>query len=335
MIRGGRSKMNTAEQEALCRHYRLGRPERCQPAGGTRNDNCLLHTSRGAWFVRRRYDGYSAPARVAFDHRALQFLSASDVPVAAPLRSPGGDTFWMQGDRVWEVFPALAGRQLRDGDEADVRLLAEALTRLHRAAREFGERFDKLGPRGETDPAHLLSTVRTMRQRAPECAEALCRYDHWAAGAARDLDDDAFSALPHTLVHGDVQPANVLVDGGRVSFVDFDWCAWRPRVYDLAFAVLLCCSTRAAPVCGDDIWSISQPVRVQPELLRCFLAGCANAGWPVSDAERRALRPQVLLSWCSCRLAGALKAEPSQWNDFLSRPPHDPEELFPPVGFDR
>jgi Ser/Thr protein kinase RdoA (MazF antagonist) len=320
--------MNAAEQEALCTHYGLGRPTGCQRAGGTRNNNCLLQTDRGNWFVRRRYNGYSAPARIDFDHRAIHFLSACDVPVAVPRRSSDGETYWLHNDGVFEVFPALSGRHPRDGDEADVRLLAGALTRLHRAALLFSPRFDKLSPRGETDPDYLRAVGRELCDRRPDCADAIARYDGWVERAARDLDAAAFSGLPHTLVHGDVQPANVLVTDGGMVFVDFDWCAWRPRVYDLAFAILLCCSTHDAPVRGDDVWSISQPVRFQPHLLRGFLESCADAGWPLDTCEKAVLGPQIVLSWCSCRLGGAMKTDPSRWREFLARPPHDLESLY-------
>jgi Ser/Thr protein kinase RdoA (MazF antagonist) len=321
--------MNTEQIQKLCDQYGLGRLSRCENAGGTRNTNCLVQTNRGDWFIRKRFSGYSSPARITFDHRAIEFLRSKDVPVAAPKKSNSGDTFWSNGDGVWEVFPALSGRHLRDGDENDVRLLAKALTRFHRAARSFGERFAKLSPRGETDPCQLLTIARAMCEQDPDCAEAIKPYEKWIEAAERQLCDKNFSALPHTLVHGDVQPANVLVDGDRVSFVDFDWCAWRPRMYDLAFAILLCCSKHASPIRGEDIWSISQPVEVQPKLLQCFLDACAEAGWPLSDAERAALPAQIMLSWCSCRLAGAGKVDSSRWREFLSRPPHDPRSICP------
>src|SRR4051812_6284168 len=177
--------MTAAEQQALCAQYGLGQPSACEQAGGTRNDNCLLQTTSGAWFVRRRFSGYNAPARVKFDHRAIEFLRSRNVAVAQPQKSSSGDTFWSSDDSVWEVFPALSGRHLRDGDESDVRLLAKALTKFHRAAQSFGERFEKLGPRGETDPAQLLATARSICEHIPECAEVLKLYSSWIENAQR------------------------------------------------------------------------------------------------------------------------------------------------------
>jgi Ser/Thr protein kinase RdoA (MazF antagonist) len=325
--------MNAAEQAALCRQFCLGEPGGCELAGGTRNVNCLLQTERGAFFVRKRFAGYSAPARISFDHRALEFLRSQNVSVAAPRKSSSGDTYWKTQEAVYEVFPALPGRHLRDGDEGDIRLLAAALTQFHRAGRSFSERLEKLGPRGETDPCHLLNAARGICEQSPDCAEAITPYMQWIESSQRTLSDERFASLPHTLVHGDVQPANVLVDGQRVSFVDFDWCAWRPRVYDLAFAILMCCSKHSAPIRSEDIWSLSQPLEVMPQLARCLMDGCAAADWPLSEAELAALPPQILLSWCSCRLAGAAKVARAQWSEFLSRPPRDSRALCPDALF--
>jgi len=110
---------------------------------------------------------------------------------------------------------------------------------------------------------------------------------------------------------------------------DSAWCAWRPRVYDLAFAILLCCATHESPLQGEDIWSLSQPARIEPKLINTFLDACSRAGWPLNDPERKALRPQIILSWCSVRLAGISKVEPPRWMEFLARPPHDLTELIP------
>src|SRR5205823_230455 len=106
---------------------------------------------------------------------------------------------------------------------------------FHRAGRDFDRQAtaQKLGSRGETDPSELFDIIRRLGT-APK------RYQDWIITASAELPDQDFTSLPHTLIHGDVQPANILIDAGRMqAFVDLDWCDWRPRIYDLAFAILL------------------------------------------------------------------------------------------------
>jgi Ser/Thr protein kinase RdoA (MazF antagonist) len=321
--------MTREEQVAVCAEFGLGESLACAPLGGTRNRNHLLRTTSGNVVVRDRYAGYRQPARIQFDHDALDFLHERGVPVAPPVPSIRGATFWQNGERLWEVFPAVPGRHFRDAGTDDIRALAEALSAFHRAGKEFKPRTQthKLGPRGETDPAQLLDIARKLR---PDAHAVLKLYEDWIAEASADLPDAAFASLPSTLIHGDIQPANILIDAGRVTaLVDLDWCDHRPRIYDLAFGILLCCATHESPIGGGDIWSLSQPPVVERELGRMFLQVYDDQGWRLSSSERRSIRPQVILSWCHCRLAGALKVEPQRRREFLERPPHKTSALFP------
>ncbi len=320
--------MTREEQIAVCTAFNLGDPIDCKPLGGTRNKNFRLKTTNGEYVVRDRYAGYRDPARLAFDHGALTFLAERGVPVTAPFRSIHNETYWQQGDRLWEVFPVVAGSHFREGNVEDLRALATALASFHRAGREFRQPSpQKLGLRGETDPRELFRLVKEMKADAPNEVEL---YENWTKVFGSALRDAQFKALPHTLIHGDIQPANVLINGGHVSaFIDLDWCDSRPRIYDLAFAILLCCATHETPIDGGDIWSLSQPAEVDRELARLFLDAYEEAGWSLSREESSALGPQVFLSWCHVRLAGSMKVEPARRAEFLARPPHDPAVLLP------
>ena len=314
----------------LCRHYGLGAVQACRQLGGTRNRNYVLDTSSGRWFVRERYAGYCAPARMAFDDLALTYLAEHGARVVPPRDTLSHEKHWRDGERVWQVFPFVTGRHLCEGLPEDLRVLGIDLGRFHRAGEGFSLRYEKLGPRGETAPAVLLSQAEQIETETPEAAAALEPYRDWAAQAGQELPDDAYAALPHTLVHGDVQPANVLVHRQRIAaFVDLDWCAWQPRVYDLAFALLFCCATHETPIDGDDIWSLTQPPHVEDEPARALLDAYERAAGPLTGEERKALPAQVVLTWCHCRLAGALKAPPDDRPAFLARDPVDVDGLIP------
>jgi homoserine kinase type II len=305
--------MSEADLPSICSAFDLGAPIRWQRLGGTRNQNFLVTTSTGEFFLRRRYEGYSAAEWINFDHAAMHFLAERHAPVVPPIGAVDG----------WEMFPAIEGHHFRDADPRDVEHLAVAIARLHQAGQEFPLRYEKTGPRGETDPAEMLELAKKFGSPAD-------RYVAWVKSAGGQLPNSSFQSLPHTLIHGDVQPANVLMNDDRViAFVDFDWCAWRPRIYDLAFAILLCCATHETPIDGGDIWSLSQAPLVKAELVQRFFESYHAEGWPLSNGERSALRAQIVLSWCHVRLAGAMKVEPSRRAEFLNRVPHDVAALLP------
>jgi len=298
--------------------------------GGTRNDNFRVDTETVGWFVRRRYAGYSDPGRVAFDHRAIRHLAERKAPVLLPHETSDGASWLVEGDRVWEVFPFQDGTHPEEGNAAHAAALGDALGKFHVAGKDFPERYDKLGPRGETDPLEMLDVAARIDRDSPDCTRALRPYRRWVVETSESLPAHHFEALEHTLVHGDIQPANILMaDGAVAAFVDLDWCAWRPRIYDLAFALLFCCSTHEAIIDGGDIWSLTQPLTLQETLVRAFLNSYERRAEPLDASERHALVSQAILAWCHCRLAGAMKVPADKRREFLARPPDDAATLVP------
>lgn len=312
----------------LCRQYGLGAVRACRQLGGTRNRNYVLDTSSGRWFVRQRYPGYCVPARMAFDALTLAYLAEHGAAVVPPRDTLSHEKYWRDGERVCQVFPFVTGRHLREGRPADLRVLGIELGRFHRAGEGFSLRYEKLGPRGESDPGVLLSQAEQIQAEVPKATQALEPYRDWVTQALQELPDATYTALPHTLVHGDVQPANVLVHRERIAaFADLDWCARQARVYDLAFALLFCCATHETPIDGDDIWSLTQPPRVDDKAARVFVDAYEETVGPLTGEELKALPAQVVLTWCHCRLAGALKVPTQDRIAFLSRGPADMDSL--------
>ena len=320
----------TVSQE-ICDRFGLGRIVCVRAAGGTRNANFIVETDRGRWVVRRRYEGYCDPERIEFDHSAAAFLREGGAAVIPPVTAGDGGSYWRGAEGVWEAYPFADGEHLREGARKDVLALADALARLHDAGKSFALRYDKLGPRGETDPDHLLESAARIRGESPETGDgpgqvrealgdALAPYEEAVRHAADRLPLSAWTLLPHTLVHGDVQPANVLVHEGSVSaFFDLDWLAWRPRIYDLCFAVLCCCASHEEPIGQGDVWSLTQTPELDRDLVGEFLDAYGRASTPLSEEERCAVRGQLMLTWCHIRIDNALKVPAEDRRRFLMR----------------
>jgi homoserine kinase type II len=319
--------MIISPNQSLCDHFALGNLRHVSTAGGTRNTNFMIETESGFWFVRKRYNGYCATKHLTFDHGAARYLAERGVLTPCPHHARDGQSWWCDGEATWEVFPFASGRHLRDGNEEDTAALGAALARWHRVGREFPLRYEKAGSRGETDPRQLHERIAKIESESPAAATVLTDYRAAVEQAALALPDWEYSQLPHTLIHGDVQPANILLREGQVSaFVDLDWCAWQARLYDLCFAILLCCANHDTPFDGSDIWSLSQAPRLSAAAVEHFLTAYESHGAPLTTQERQALHPQLVLTWCHVRLGGALKVHASDRTPFLERAPH-PAEL--------
>lgn len=304
----------------ICSGFGLGELVEVRELGGTRNVSFAVTTNHGKWLVRRRYEGYCEPERIAFDHTAARFLSEHGAAVPPPISETDGSTFWKNDQEIWEVYPWIEGRFLKDGEAEDVRILAEALAKLHEAGNAFQLRYDKRGPRGETDPQTLLANADRVEAESPDTAQVLADYRRAIIEAEEKLPLSLYSSLPHTLVHGDVQPANILVGNGRINgFIDLDWVAWRPRIYDLAFALLCCVASHEKPVGEGDIWSISQSQIFDAATVEEFLAVYQHHTLPLTNRENAALGPQMELTWCHIRVDNSLKAPPEERRVFLER----------------
>ncbi len=284
--------MNDAVPEAFAEALRelgLAGPEplRGQPlTGGVSSDIWRIDTAAGPLCAKRALPklrvaaDWQAPIeRNRYEARWMQ-VAAEAVPSAAP-RVRGQHP--RLGVLAMDYLPrhALWKQQLRDGDaQRDTAgAVGRALARIHAyaAARpalaaDFDSQaifFDiRLEP-------YLLATA----ERHPDLAPQL-------QALVRDTQAQAI-----TLVHGDVSPKNILVDGHAPVFLDAECAVWSDPAFDLAFCLnhlLLKCLWTPAATAG---------------FLACFdaLADAYLQGvdWEPADAlQRRAARllPGLLLA---------------------------------------
>jgi Ser/Thr protein kinase RdoA (MazF antagonist) len=245
-----------------------------------RDQNFLVTAEGGEKFVLKIANAHDTPELLDFQNRAMRHVEES-----AP------------GCRVQRVVCCLQG--------ADIGRIRHAETGTDHCVRLLtwidGEVLAKSGARG---PALFESVGAGLGK----IDAALCGFTHPAmhrvlqwdlrrAGMAREhakllpqarrahverlfsqWEGIDWTALRHSVIHGDANDYNVIVGGGRmVGLLDFGDIVYSATVCELAIAL-------AYIMLGED-----EPLDVAAQVTRAF-----ERHYPLREAERRALFPLVL-----------------------------------------
>ncbi len=260
--------------DELERRYSLGALDSVERlTGGYANDVFRVGSAAGPVVLRVKYPPVD-PVSIRWEHGLLALLAERMPEIPAPLAARDGTTFFRHGRFAVSLSRHLPGSPGRADDPRHAEEVARLLGRVHAAG------IAGLAPR----PRHPRLRDLPFPEAAglpPELAEWLPRLREFRAEAIRFVRDlaDSRRALTPGVVHGDVFPGNVLVQGERATGLldweeaDVDW-----QAYDLASAA----------------WPFS---RSGPDLDRSalarFVAAYRGGGGPVPPAEDDLLVPFI------------------------------------------
>jgi homoserine kinase type II len=212
-------------------------------AEGVSNSNWLIETSgrdgRGARFILTMYEHRTDAADLPFFLGLLDHLAGRGCPVPRTVHDREDRPFRLHEGKALALIEFLPGVSVSDPTPAQARAVGEALAQIHLAAADFpGRRANGLG----------LSAWRSL---ADACgAEGL---DSIRPGLASLVASELAALvhawpeeLPHSVIHADLFPDNVLMLGDAVAgLIDFYFACTDITAYDIAV-------THAAWCFGDD-----------------------------------------------------------------------------------
>ena len=251
---------------------RRGLPERV--AGGTLNYNYRVETNGGTVFVRRHRREPDV-ARVSGEHAVIEFAATHGIPVARPLMTSSGVTWFATPEGVWSVFPWIEGRTASRGQitAAEASVLGEMHGRIHAAfALHPGSADARFSMQWDKDRSlEVLARVAGLaaeRQMEP-VVQAAIAFQRELLGATHLESPAYFAGLPCQLTHGDYHDQQVLLarDGAANAVVDWELCQVTARVWEvvraLSFSGLL-----HTPQLGDYLRGYGRHVRLTAEECR-------------------------------------------------------------------
>ncbi|BCY12162.1 phosphotransferase [Actinoplanes sp. L3-i22] len=215
-------------RERVAAEFRLGRVLDCRAVQtGVMNLNWQFTTDRGTFAVKRLTDRPPEAVRAAQD--LLPRLAAAGFPVAAPRKTIEGDALLRINDFRYAVNDWILGTHPTgaDLDLAACTALGDLVGRLHRTLAELCPPAPAHLPDSPATVAGARAELERFARLAEEPAEITRRLALLDAVAGERPPDAEVGPCGWT--HGDLNPLNLLVTGGRVTgLLDWDRLAVRP-----------------------------------------------------------------------------------------------------------
>lgn len=261
-------------------------------AEGVSNSNWLVETTRNR-FILTMYESRTELSDLPFFLGLLDHLAAKGCPVPRTIHDRSGAAFRIIDGKAVALIEFLPGISIDCPNEAQARAVGQALAGIHIESHDFsGTRANGLGLRG-------------WQALLNECsAESLDRIDpslpELVSLETAFLQANWPDELPHSVIHADLFPDNVLMLDTRVSgLIDFYFACRDITAYDLAVTHAAWCFDRH----GKEF--------------RASIAAALMTGYesvrPLSAAERQAL--PILARGASMRFLA------TRAYDWLNTPP--------------
>jgi homoserine kinase type II len=286
--------------ERVLSRYPLGKLKATQrPEHGFVNDNWIIDTTDGRFFLKHRHPTLSEPAFVLAQHALTTWLRSGGFPAPQLKRTNVGKSLCILDNECYEIQEFIPGTHCDRDREGHLGEAASTLARYHTAVRS-------LAP-SELCTHHLLYSplrvadslsqlVRIWRLTADaELTDPVKRIQAQVRDLARRFAEHG--TLPGLVIHGDYYADNLLFDSDRiVGVVDYDKARWQARVVELAEALIHFASPQPGQLQhlvypGFPLWSLLFP----------FLEAYCRIV-PLLDAEADALPNYVQCIWMQMSL---------------------------------
>jgi homoserine kinase type II len=236
-------------------------------AEGVENSNYLVE-AEGGRFILTLYEKRVDAGDLPFFLALLDHLADRGLPVPRALKDKDGVQVQAVAGRPACLIEFLEGVSLSHPTPAQARATGEALGRMHGALADFvPERPNTLGLDGWHGLAARCGTA--VDEIAPGFSQRISDELAW-------LDAHWPTDLPHSVIHADLFPDNVLMLGDRVTgIIDFYFACSEIRAWDVAV-------THSA-------WAFSSDGRTYDAAVGDALIAGYQLAHPLTEAERTAL----------------------------------------------
>jgi homoserine kinase type II len=268
------------------------------------NENWIVETARGRYFLKRRHPRLRRPDLILAQHELIGRLQRAGFPAPTVVPTISGDTVLLLGGELYDIQEYIEGEPYDHERLAHLEEAALTLGRYHIHVEGFAPQA--LCPLGELYSPPIMRrilsglTAAWQLDRDPDLAETAQRLEAHAADLAGRFAEHR--ALPYLIIHGDYYAGNLLFESDRIiGVVDYDKARWQPRVVELAEALIYFASPRAG-----HLQHLIYPGFLNWEPFFHFLQGYGQAA-VLKEEEMGALPDYVRSIWLSMSLKRLLE----------------------------
>jgi Ser/Thr protein kinase RdoA (MazF antagonist) len=239
------------------------------------NDNWILETTRGRYFLKRRHPALRNPNIIHAQHVLIKHLRQSGFPAPIIVPTRSGGTLLMASGEFYEIQEHIEGEPYERTSRAHLEVAAATLGLYHVCVRGFVPQA--LGhPESLYDPVLLTTSLDELIEawELDQDASLADTIEHLGSHAV-DLSTrfGGHGELPHLVIHGDFYGGNLIFEGDCIAgVVDYDKACWRPRVVELAEALIYF----ASPASGH-LKHVAYPGFLEWETFSLFLRHYARS----------------------------------------------------------
>jgi Ser/Thr protein kinase RdoA (MazF antagonist) len=294
--------------ETVLGFYDLGFPQNIRPLGGTATPKFAVELPTGRFVVRRRPDEFASEPMIRFDHIMLERLFQKGLPVPRPQINRDGRTWVLLDKSVYEVLSCVEGELFTQGDVTAIKDVGCFLANFHLVS-ITDYPLGKEGMLREDHPDLLMPLAVSLQSvcTTKDDKNKILKIMDEIQFLRTHLEQRVYHTLPKAVIHGDIHPGNLKFRNSKVSAVyDFDYLSSQARIRDVCDALVFFASDRNDILNVDDIYSLTQPFRINCDLATVLLKAY-NKITKIEKVEFQAL-PLILHSqWIQIRLRGSRK----------------------------
>ena len=239
---------NIDEIKRIINFYDLGQLRTtCRVEQGFINDNWIVETVRGRYFLKRRHPDLRNSELICAQHELVQHLRHSGFPAPVIIPTRRGETLLILDGEFYEIQEFIEGKPYEETNEAHFIAAATALGLYHTYVQNFTfkalSNVDRLYcPIILTSNLSVISKALKIRSgsHVADFIEALASH-------AMDLSSrlSTCEKLPRLVIQGDYHAGNLIFKNDNiVGVVDYDKARHQPRVVELAEALIYFASPR-------------------------------------------------------------------------------------------